>query len=502
MNYISKTLIVFLLLTQFLFQKTAHSQGDTMYVDGRHIYSAAGEKVILRGVNEMFIWSGDKTGSWTLPEIAKTGANCVRLVWGKDGNSAQLAKLIDNCVANKMIAMPECHDATGNWAGLHDCIMFWNNPVIFNAIQKNKKWTMLNVGNEVGDGNVTNSMFLTGYKKAIDSLRGWGYTVPIVIDAPTWGQNVDVLFATWEELLNHDPLKNIVFSAHSYWSGSSNYQRIANESVNKNMPVIIGEGPSPTAYPNCRILDYKTGLDVCGKNEIGWLIWSWGMMSNGHCVPNFDVTTNGKFGNWETQYSEIMAVSHPYSLMRTAERPASFYSDRLVPVTGLELIVSTTNINVGDSASIELILSPANAQVNLDYRLSLIQSKEILKFSADSSSVIGLNEGVSIVRVLHPATGIRQTINVNVTLPVSVSKTTIPKAWIQIFPNPAEKEVSIKLPVQADVDAKIIDANGVVIEEISSQGDFVVNVEKYKTGVYFVQLQYLNETEVFRFIKK
>jgi hypothetical protein len=268
------------------------------------------------------------------------------------------------------------------------------------------------------------------------------------------------------------------------------------------MPVIIGEGPSPTAYPNCRILDYKTGLDVCGKNEIGWLIWSWGMMSNGHCVPNFDVTTNGKFGNWETQYSEIMAVSHPYSLMRTAERPASFYSDRLVPVTGLELIVSTTNINVGDSASIELILSPANAQVNLDYRLSLIQSKEILKFSADSSSVIGLNEGVSIVRVLHPATGIRQTINVNVTLPVSVSKTTIPKAGIQIFPNPAEKEVSIKLPVQADVDAKIIDANGVVIEEISSQGDFVVNVEKYKTGVYFVQLQYLNETEVFRFIKK
>ena len=307
MNHKSfQTTFLFTATTLLLFPNFLYSQGDTMYVDGRHIYSAAGEKVVLRGVNEMFVWSGDKTGSWTLAEIAKTGSNCVRLVWSKNQSSTQLAKLIDNCIANKMIAMPECHDATGEWGGLHDCIMFWKDPQIFNAVQKNKKWTLLNVGNEVGDGSVTSTMFLTGYKKAIDSLRGWGYTVPIVIDAPTWGQNVDVLFDTWEELLNYDPLKNIVFSAHSYWSTSTNYQRIANESVNKNMPVIIGEGPSPTAYPNCRILDYKTGLSITGENEIGWLIWSWGMMSNGHCEPNFDITTMVNLGNGKPVHSEIL----------------------------------------------------------------------------------------------------------------------------------------------------------------------------------------------------
>ena len=47
--------------------------GDTMYIDGRHLWSAAGEKVILRGVNEMFVWSDDKDGSRLLPEIARTG---------------------------------------------------------------------------------------------------------------------------------------------------------------------------------------------------------------------------------------------------------------------------------------------------------------------------------------------------------------------------------------------------------------------------------------------
>jgi mannan endo-1,4-beta-mannosidase len=501
MNFSTKTLIIFLFLSQFVFAKTAKSQGDTMYVDGRHIYSAAGEKVILRGVNEMFIWGNDKTGSWTLPEIAKTGANCVRLAWGKDVSSAQLAKLIDNCVANKMIAMPECHDATGNWAGLHDCIMFWKNPVIFNAVQKNKKWTLLNVGNEVGDGNVTSSMFLKGYKGAIDSLRGWGYTVPIVIDAPTWGQNVDVLFATWKELLNYDPLKNVVFSAHSYWASSSNYQRIATKSVNENMPVIIGEGPSPTAYPNCKILDYKTGLDVCGKNEIGWLIWSWGMLSNGHCVPNFDVTTNGRFGNWETQYSEIMAVSHPYSLMRTAERPASFFTDSIVPVSGLEFIANSTNIIVGDSAKIEVILSPANALVK-KYSMVLVQSKEVLKLSVDSSSVIGIGEGVAAVQVSHAQTGIKRTINFNVTLPVSVSQKTLPDVGIKVFPNPADNQLTVKLPVQTDVNASISDANGAIVEQISSQGDFSVNIEKYKSGIYFIQIEYFDETGVYKFIKK
>ena len=59
--------------------------------------------------------------------------------------------------------------------------------------------------------------FREGYQRAIDSLRTWGYTVPIVIDASNWGQNVDVVINTWEEILGHDPLHNILFSVHSYW---------------------------------------------------------------------------------------------------------------------------------------------------------------------------------------------------------------------------------------------------------------------------------------------
>ena len=501
MKHKSYQICILFFIFLFTFLKYSLSQGDTMYVDGRHIYSAAGEKVVLRGVNEMFVWSPENTGSWTYPEIAKTGANCVRIMWMINGDASRLAKNIDNCVANKMIAMPECHDATGEWGKLDDCIMFWKNPVIFNAIQKNKKWTLLNVGNEVGNGSVTSAMFLTGYKKAIDSLRTWGYTVPIVIDAPTWGQNVDVLFATWEELLDYDPLKNVIFSAHSYWSSPANYQRIANESVNKNMPVIIGEGPSPTAYPQCKILDYKTGLKVCGENEIGWLIWSWGMMSNGHCKPNLDLTTDGKFGNWETDHSEILTYDHPYSLMRSSERPASFYIDSVVPVTGVEIVTNTKNISIGDSASIEVLLAPANAE-DKAYSMLLLQSKEILKFNSDSTAVIGVAEGSSVVRVMHTGSGFRKTITFNIDPTVSAPAIETLKPLIEVFPNPATSVLSVKLSVQADVNAQIFNSVGVMVEEISAHGNFIVGIEDYPSGIYILHIDYLDETITMKFLKE
>ena len=63
--------------------------------NGRHLFSAAGEKVILRGVNEMFVWSNDKSGIRLLPEIAQTGANCVRLVWTEEEGNKETPGAID-----------------------------------------------------------------------------------------------------------------------------------------------------------------------------------------------------------------------------------------------------------------------------------------------------------------------------------------------------------------------------------------------------------------------
>jgi len=88
---------------------------DTMTVNGRFLYTAAGERVVLRGVNEMFSASSDSTGKYTLPEIAKTGANAVRIMTQPSYPATSLDAIIRNTIANGMIPIVECHAATGKW---------------------------------------------------------------------------------------------------------------------------------------------------------------------------------------------------------------------------------------------------------------------------------------------------------------------------------------------------------------------------------------------------
>lgn len=414
----------FALLLFLILAKMGYSQGDTMYVNGRYLYSAAGEKVILRGMNEMYVWSSDPTGAWSLAEIAKTGANCVRLVWTEAyGNKTPLATLIKNCVNNKMIAIPECHDATGDWSKLNVCINFWNNAELIKAVQDNKKWTIVNVGNEVGNTAVSATEFSEGYKRAIDSLRKWGYTVPIMIDASSWGQNVDILFSTWKEIVAHDPLKNVIFSAHSYWATTVNYTRIADKAKNEGMPIIIGEGPSITQVSGCKLLDYGTGLNITAENEIGWMSWSWGLANNGDCPKYFDHTTNGRFGNWENAEAENLVIAHQFSLINTAERPASMFADGIVPVSGIYVSPRNPHVRLGDSVSVKVYLAPANA-ADKAYSISIVQTEECIRFSKDSLYVIAIKPGNGQVKATHTATGINYSTSIyaddtaNVTSPI------------------------------------------------------------------------------------
>ena len=418
--------------------------GDTMYIEGRHLYTAAGEKVILRGVNEMFVWSDDPTGERLIPEIAQTGANAVRLVWTEEyGQKGKLVELIERTIGHRMIAIPECHSATGEWDLLDVCISFWKDPVLMEGIQRNRGWTLVNIGNEVGDGNVTAVQFSAGYRRAIDSLRGWGYTVPIVIDASTWGQNVDVIFDTWKEIQEHDPLHNILFSVHSYWPTTDNYQRVATESINEGLPVIIGEGPSPTAYPTCNILDYGTGLEVAGENELGWLSWSWGGLPNGHCVPNFDHTYDGIFGRWRTTYAEEMMAGSPYSLMRTAERPSSFYEDGTVRVSGIYLGPDTLTMTAGDTLLTEVLVTPANA-TNGEYLIEITGDTDAVTWDPESGTLTAVSAG--IVR-LEAISGENSSINFSREIQVNE----IPVTSVTITPSSAQVDVGDTLYLVVEV---------------------------------------------------
>ena len=299
-----------------------------MKVKGRYLYTAANEKVVLRGINEMFIWSNNKSGSTILPQIAKTGANSVRLVWTSLGAPETLDSLIGNCIQNKMIPIVELHDATGDWSKLQICLDYWKRADVKKIMDKHQKWALLNIANEVGK-TTPNDSFQIRYTDAVSQLRAAGYTLPLIIDAANWGQDENNITATWKNIVASDPLKNILFSVHTYWSKNAQERldALVKKVVEENIPLIFAEAPQPKVGQNCSSdFPYKSLMSQSQTHQIGWLIWSWGAMNNGDCgAPNspFDITTDGQYGHWEHPWNKEVVIDNENSIQKTSVRPKS-----------------------------------------------------------------------------------------------------------------------------------------------------------------------------------
>ena len=157
------------------------------FVQDRFLYSKDNEKVILRGINHMFIWT-DREGK-TIPEMAKTGANCVRIVWNTRGRISDLDSIVAQSISNGMIPIVELHDTTGNWDKLPEVVDFWLRDEMLQMINNHQEYLILNVGNEPGSHEVPPEEFFDVYNLIVTKMRAAAIRVPIMIDADNWGQN-------------------------------------------------------------------------------------------------------------------------------------------------------------------------------------------------------------------------------------------------------------------------------------------------------------------------
>jgi mannan endo-1,4-beta-mannosidase len=301
---------------------------DTMTVNGRFLYTAAGERVVLRGVNEMFSASSDPTGKYTLPEIAKTGANAVRIMTQPSYPATNLDAIIRNTIASGMIPIVECHAATGKWEKLDDCIQYWTRTDVAAVVRRHQRWVLVNIANEAGT-EVSQSDYLAGYRDAIARIRSVGIEVPLVIDGSDWGKEYRMLLNSWAPLNAADPRHAIIVSAHSYWVGTEDerkvpYREIITRVTRDNIPFLLGEGPTAAGW-DCKPSPYRWAMGELQRAQIGWLTWSWGMVPNGDCREQnrYDVTDGGKFGSWKSKSGEAMMVSDPASIRHTSRRPCS-----------------------------------------------------------------------------------------------------------------------------------------------------------------------------------
>ncbi|MBI3943383.1 MAG: cellulase family glycosylhydrolase [Chloroflexi bacterium] len=318
---------------------------QTFYVQGRYLFDKLGNKVILRGVNKMSVWDGDDpTGSISFAEIRKTGANSVRIVWtikndqGGPTDIMVLDALITTAKQNHLIPLIELHDGTGDWNRLPELVIYWTQPAMVKLIQKHQAYLLVNIGNEVGDDQVSAAQFSAGYTAAIQAMRTAGIHVPLVIDAPDWGKNLAVLDDTAAALMNADPDKNLLFSVHLYWSISCGadaaYVRTQlQHSVALGYALLVGEFSQFGGYPcnatNDSIcgpggeIDYQTILETCHNHEIGWFAWEWGP-GNAYTDPLcavLDMTPDRLFDHLKPGWATEVAISSPYSIQNTAITP-------------------------------------------------------------------------------------------------------------------------------------------------------------------------------------
>ncbi|MFI6035129.1 cellulase family glycosylhydrolase [Streptomyces sp. NPDC051315] len=262
-----------------------------LHISNGRLLEGNGNDFIMRGVNHAHTWYPNETQS--LADVKALGANTVRVVlsdghrWTKNSPD-DVADVIHQCKANRLICVLEVHDTTGYaeeaaagtldhaadyWIGLKDVLAGEENYVI------------VNIGNEPW-GNTNPEGWTAPTIAAVQKLRNAGLEHTIMVDAPNWGQDWQgVMRANARTVYNADPTGNLIFSIHMY-SVFDTAQEITDyltAFVDAKLPLLIGEFGGPADQWGDP--DEDTMMAEAERLRLGYLAWSW----SGNTDPILDL---------------------------------------------------------------------------------------------------------------------------------------------------------------------------------------------------------------------
>ncbi len=390
--------------------------GATIKVSGKYILGPCGDTLTLKGVNYAPYNWGNNSADLKMDQIALSNANSVRIVWYKNpspalyGNLVYLDSALSKCVQKKMIPIVVLHDQTcqNSTSALIALSSWFTQPSMLTLINKYKHSLILNIANEAlyvawSSNTVTaQAAFTNTYTAIVNNLRTAGITVPLMIDGPECGTNLDVLANIGTTLQNNDPQKNLIFSAHAYWYSYANNdstQMVAkiNYALSKNIPFIFGEIANlQDDTVNCAFtLKYKALLRICKQKKIGWIAWSW---DHDVCSAR-QMSTNSMFSSLSPYGSDLVSNS-VYGLAATAVK--SFYLQNNKSCV-------TTNINeLNNELFFEIYPNPSNGYFTItsteeisEIRITDLIGKEVVCEKNDDSrySLISKNAGIYFVSI-------------------------------------------------------------------------------------------------------
>ena len=324
-NIIPSAFIVLLLV---LFSCEAE-QGGTYFksVNGR-LLDANGNEFVMRGVNVPHAWHYKQSYD-ALDVIAQKNANSVRIVWESHLSPKGLDSILQKSIDLKMIPMVELHDATGDSTAtsLIKLARYFVSEEMQAIYRKYKRYLLVNIANEWGSHSVSGPYWKDAYKECIHILRNAGYVSTIVIDAPGWGQNIEPILSYGKELIEADPMQNILFSVHMYgsWNSAEKIRNDLSEAKAKQIPLIVGEFGynynDGNNNLNCKV-DHAEILATCKRLNMGYLAWSW----TGNNEEN-NWLDLAEYNDWKTLSTWGREVFNaPNGIVQTAKK-ASIFND-------------------------------------------------------------------------------------------------------------------------------------------------------------------------------
>ncbi|MFJ8934728.1 cellulase family glycosylhydrolase [Streptomyces sp. NPDC102365] len=263
-----------------------------LHVDDGRLLEGNGNDFVMRGVNHAHTWYPGETQS--LADIKALGANSVRVVlsdghrWNRN-SPEDVAVVIAQCRANRLICVLEVHDTTGYGedaaAGTLDhAADYWIG--LKSVLTGQENYVVVNIGNEPW-GNTDPAGWTAPTVAAVKKLRAAGFEHTIMVDAPNWGQDWQgVMRANAQAVHDADTTGNLIFSIHMYsvFDTAAEITDYLNAFVTAKLPILIGEFGGPADQYGDP--DEDTMMAAAQQLKLGYLAWSW----SGNTDPVLDLT--------------------------------------------------------------------------------------------------------------------------------------------------------------------------------------------------------------------
>ncbi|MEW1686739.1 cellulase family glycosylhydrolase [Streptomyces sp. NPDC091265] len=263
-----------------------------LHISNGRLLEGNGNDFVMRGVNHAHAWYPGETQS--LADIKATGANTVRVVlsdgyrWSRN-SPEDVAAVIAQCKANRLICVLEVHDTTGygedSAAGTLDhAADYWIS--LKDVLAGQEGYVVINIGNEPW-GNTDPAGWTAPTTAAIKKLRAAGLAHTIMVDAPNWGQDWQgVMRDNAQAVYDADTTGNLIFSIHMYsvYNTAEKVTDYLHAFVDAGLPLVIGEFGGPADQYGDP--DEDTMMATAEHLKLGYIAWSW----SGNTDPILDLT--------------------------------------------------------------------------------------------------------------------------------------------------------------------------------------------------------------------